>query len=90
MHGQVPYENYRKVFRAQQRHIERELNPVATASITLARTQESSSDGSSVETAGVSATLDGMIARVEALRSKACFLVPLRNFELITTYYLAI
>jgi hypothetical protein len=90
MHGQVPYENYRKVFRAQQRHIERELNPVATAVTNLAKTLEISSDGSSVEAAGVSATLDGMIARVETLRSKARFLVLLLRFELITKYHLAI
>jgi macrophage erythroblast attacher len=70
--AQVPHENYRKVFRAQQRHVERELNPVAASATSLLKTVASSPDGS-IDVAEVSSAVDGMIARVEALQRKVCF-----------------
>ncbi|KAI6116331.1 CTLH/CRA C-terminal to lish motif domain-containing protein [Pisolithus sp. B1] len=64
--ARVPYENYRKVFRASQRNIEKELGSVLSLSNDLQR--RSVADDGSLEEA-VKA-VDGMIGRVENLKRK--------------------
>ncbi|KAF9225826.1 hypothetical protein BS17DRAFT_777750 [Gyrodon lividus] len=64
--ARVPYENYRKVFRASQRNIERELGNVQTASNELQKRTK----GNEVNLEDVAKTVDGMIARVENLKRK--------------------
>jgi macrophage erythroblast attacher len=61
-HGgmQVPYENYRKIFRTSQRHVERELAAVLTTSNDLANQA----------TDDVLKSMDNMIGRVENLKRK--------------------
>lgn len=61
---QVPYENYRKVFRTSQKNIERELGAVVTAANELSKQAPDS------QTALTS--IDGMISRVEMLKRKVC------------------
>jgi macrophage erythroblast attacher len=63
---QVPYENYRKVFRASQRHIEKEFGAVQSSSSDLA--QRFKSGNLSSEDAGQA--IDAMINRVETLQKK--------------------
>lgn len=58
---QVPHENYRKVFRASQRNIERELGNVLSVSADL---QKRSKGEDAVK------AVDGMITRVENLKRK--------------------
>jgi len=62
----VPYENYRKVFRASQRNIERELGNVQTTSNELQKRTR----GNEVNLEDAAKTVDGMIARVENLKRK--------------------
>ena len=64
-HGgmQVPYENYRKIFRTSQRHVERELAAVLTTSNDLANQATSGTDD-------VLKSMDNMIGRVENLKRK--------------------
>ncbi|KAJ6588773.1 CTLH/CRA C-terminal to lish motif domain-containing protein [Mycena capillaripes] len=62
----VPYENYRKVFRTTQRHVERDLKAVQSATADLVK--ESSSVGVSSEVAIQS--IDAMINTVENLKRK--------------------
>lgn len=62
----MPYENYRKVFRASQRNIERELGNVQTSSNDLQRR----SKGNEINLEDAAKTVDGMIARVENLKRK--------------------
>ncbi|CCL99210.1 uncharacterized protein FIBRA_01225 [Fibroporia radiculosa] len=64
--ARVPYENYRKVFRASQRNIEKEFAPVQTAAHDLAK--RSKTGHSSTDDAIKS--IDGMITRVENLKRK--------------------
>ncbi|KIJ61640.1 hypothetical protein HYDPIDRAFT_115817 [Hydnomerulius pinastri MD-312] len=64
--ARVPYENYRKVFRASQRNIERELGNAQTASIELHKRTK----GNEVNLEDAAKTVDGMIARVENLKRK--------------------
>ena len=67
-HGgmQVPYENYRKIFRTSQRHVERELGAVLTASNELANRATSGT----LDTDDVLKSMDNMIGRVENLKRK--------------------
>ncbi|KAA1472045.1 hypothetical protein DENSPDRAFT_838193 [Dentipellis sp. KUC8613] len=60
--ARVPYENYRKIFRASQKNIERELGAVQSAAADLARRTPDTQD--SVR------TLETMITRVETLKRK--------------------
>ena len=67
-HGgmQVPYENYRKIFRTSQRHVERELGAVIATSNELAnRATSGALDGDDVVK-----SIDSMIGRVENLKRK--------------------
>ncbi|KAH9933054.1 CTLH/CRA C-terminal to lish motif domain-containing protein [Fomitopsis serialis] len=64
--ARVPYENYRKVFRASQKNIEKELTAVQTAANDIAKRAKS---GSSSSEDAVNA-LDSMITRVETLKRK--------------------
>ncbi|KAJ7927483.1 CTLH/CRA C-terminal to lish motif domain-containing protein [Mycena leptocephala] len=64
--ARVPYENYRKVFRTTQRHVERDLKAVQSTANDLAK--ESSSAGVSSEAAIQS--IDSMISTVENLKRK--------------------
>ncbi|KAF8842873.1 hypothetical protein BDN67DRAFT_946606 [Paxillus ammoniavirescens] len=64
--ARVPYENYRKVFRASQRNIERELGNVQTASNELQKRTK----GNEVNLEDAAKTVDGMITRVENLKRK--------------------
>ncbi|KAF9234269.1 CTLH/CRA C-terminal to lish motif domain-containing protein [Melanogaster broomeanus] len=64
--ARVPYENYRKVFRASQRNIERELGNVQTASNDLQKRTKANE----VDREDAAKTVDGMIARVENLKRK--------------------
>lgn len=63
---QVPYENYRKIFRTSQRHVERELGAVLTASNELANRATSGT----LDTDDVLKSMDNMIGRVENLKRK--------------------
>ena len=63
--ARVPYENYRKVFRATQRALEKELQQVQAAAADLARRSESPQSSSSNL-----AAVEGMIAKVEGLKRK--------------------
>ncbi|KAH0826629.1 hypothetical protein J3R83DRAFT_4995 [Lanmaoa asiatica] len=64
--ARVPYENYRKVFRASQRNIERELGNVQTTSNELQKRTK----GNEVNLEDAATAVDGMIARVENLKRK--------------------
>ncbi|KDQ58612.1 hypothetical protein JAAARDRAFT_34441 [Jaapia argillacea MUCL 33604] len=64
--ARVPYENYRRVFRATQKNIERELGAVQTSAGDLA-TRGKAGGFDSHEAANV---LEGMIVRVESLKRK--------------------
>lgn len=65
-HGsQVPYENYRKVFRTSQKYVERELGAVQNASNELLKHADSNEDNGDMVK-----SLDAMIARVEGLKKK--------------------
>lgn len=64
--AQVPYENYRKVFRTSQKNIEKEMGAVQNTANDLAKKDPSA--GSDAD-AAVKA-IDGMIARVEGLKRK--------------------
>lgn len=61
--ARVPYENYRKVFRATQRALEKELGAVQSAAAELARRPQA------VQSEALAA-VDGMILRVEGLKRK--------------------
>ena len=63
---QVPYENYRKIFRTSQRHVERELGAVLTTSNELANWATSGT----LDTDDVLKSMDNMIGRVENLKRK--------------------
>jgi len=63
---QVPYENYRKIFRTSQKNLERELNAVQSTSNELA--DGSSSGALAAEDALKS--IDNMIGKVEGLKRK--------------------
>ncbi|KAF8137503.1 CTLH/CRA C-terminal to lish motif domain-containing protein [Boletus edulis] len=62
----VPYENYRKVFRASQRNIEREFGNIQTGSNELQKRTKSNE----VNLEDAAKAVDGMIARVENLKRK--------------------
>ncbi|EGN92895.1 hypothetical protein SERLA73DRAFT_190495 [Serpula lacrymans var. lacrymans S7.3] len=64
--ARVPYENYRKVFRASQKNIERELGNVQASANDLSR-REKSGDSTPRD---ASKTVEGMIGRVENLKRK--------------------
>ncbi|KAG9313416.1 hypothetical protein JVU11DRAFT_5735 [Chiua virens] len=64
--ARVPYENYRKVFRASQRNIEREVGNVQSASNELQKRTK----GNEVDLEDAAKTVDGMITRVENLKRK--------------------
>jgi len=63
---QVPYENYRKVFRASQKNVERELGAVQSTANDLANRAASGN----VDKEEVLKSIDGMIGRVENLKRK--------------------
>jgi macrophage erythroblast attacher len=67
--SQVPYENYRKVFRTTQKNIERELVPVQTTCNDLAKQVKAGE--TSLDDAAK--TIEGMIGKVENLKRKVCF-----------------
>jgi macrophage erythroblast attacher len=64
--ARVPYENYRKVFRATQRNIERELGAVQTTANELGKREKAGMQ--SMQDAAKS--VDSMIGRVENLKRK--------------------
>ncbi|EIW55245.1 glucose-induced degradation complex subunit FYV10 [Trametes versicolor FP-101664 SS1] len=63
--ARVPYENYRKVFRASQKNIEKELGAVQNTAKDLASNKTPEADVEATTKA-----IDGMIARVEGLKRK--------------------
>ncbi|KAI0078325.1 hypothetical protein K474DRAFT_1594232 [Panus rudis PR-1116 ss-1] len=63
--ARVPYENYRKVFRSSQKHIEKEFGAVQAASSDLAKCPIDPE-----HTEETVKSIDGMIARVENLKRK--------------------
>ncbi|KAI6040890.1 CTLH/CRA C-terminal to lish motif domain-containing protein [Pisolithus marmoratus] len=64
--ARVPYENYRKVFRASQRNIEKELGSVLSLSNDLQK-RSAANEGSLEEAVKA---VDGVIGRVENLKRK--------------------
>jgi macrophage erythroblast attacher len=64
--ARVPYENYRKVFRATQRNIERELGAVLTTANELGKRAKAGVQSSQ----DASKSVDSMIGRVENLKRK--------------------
>lgn len=73
--ARVPYENYRKVFRANQRALERELTAVQTTSSDLSKRAKNGTSNSDDALKSV----DGMIGRVENLKRKARQVICLSN-----------
>jgi macrophage erythroblast attacher len=65
---QVPYENYRKVFRTSQKNIEREIGAVQSTSGDLARRAKANSEAVNAQDAIKS--IEGMIGKVENLKRK--------------------
>ena len=63
---QVPYENYRKIFRTSQRHVEREFGAVLTTSNELANRARSGTLNADDKLKSI----DNMIGRVENLKRK--------------------
>ncbi|KAM5531222.1 hypothetical protein V8D89_014812 [Ganoderma adspersum] len=63
--ARVPYENYRKVFRASQKNIEKELGAVQNIANDFTKKGSSEPDADAAVKA-----IDGMIARVEGLKRK--------------------
>ena len=61
----VPYENYRKVFRASQKNIEKEMGAVQNIANDLTKKGSAEPDADAAVKA-----IDGMIARVEGLKRK--------------------
>lgn len=72
----VPYENYRKVFRASQKNVERELGAVHNTSIELANRAAVGN----VDKEEVLKSIDGMIGRVENLKRKVCDYIQILVF----------
>ena len=68
---QVPYENYRKVFRTSQKNIEKELGAVQNTAKDLASKERPEDDVEATTKA-----IDGMIARVEGLKRKVRLDIP--------------
>lgn len=66
--ARVPYENYRKVFRSNQRTIERELGMIRDVSNELDKRAKAGTQ--SPEDAAKS--IDSMITRIENLKRKVC------------------
>ncbi|GJE85210.1 CTLH/CRA C-terminal to LisH motif domain-containing protein [Phanerochaete sordida] len=64
--ARVPYENYRKVFRASQKNIEKELGALQTAAADLARKAQSGA----VSQEDATKAVDGMLKRAENLKRK--------------------
>ncbi|KAF9467871.1 CTLH/CRA C-terminal to lish motif domain-containing protein [Collybia nuda] len=64
--ARVPYENYRKVFRTSQKHVERELGAVQSTSADLANRAKNGKVGKEE----VLNSIEGMIGRVENLKRK--------------------
>lgn len=67
---QVPYENYRKIFRTSQRHVERELGAVLTTSNELVNQATSGA----LNADDVVKSMDNMIGRVENLKRKVNYI----------------
>jgi len=65
--SQVPYENYRKVFRTTQRYIEKDFSALQTTTSDLAKR---SKDGEGVDKEDAIQNIDAMITRVENLKRK--------------------
>lgn len=65
---QVPYENYRKVFRISQKSIEKELGAVQTSANELA----ARAAAGEVDPNTAMAQIEVMVARVEGLKKKVC------------------
>lgn len=66
---QVPFENYRKVFRTSQKNIEKEFGPIQIAANELTK-QAQTGFASSEETV---TSIDNMINRIENLKRRVCF-----------------
>jgi len=77
--SKVPYENYRKVFRASQKNVERELGAVQSTSIDLANRAA----GGDADKEEVLKSIDGMIGRVENLKRKVGRFLPICAFRLM-------
>ncbi|KAF9078852.1 CTLH/CRA C-terminal to lish motif domain-containing protein [Rhodocollybia butyracea] len=64
--ARVPYENYRKVFRTSQKHIEREYGAIQSAASDIS----SSLKAGGTQASELTTTIDGMIGRVDTLKRK--------------------
>lgn len=64
--ARVPYENYRKVFRASQKNIEKELGALQTAAAELARKAQAGAVGQE----DAAKAVEGMLKRAENLKRK--------------------
>jgi len=64
--ARVPYENYRKVFRTSQKHIEKELGPIQSASNELTRRARAGQTNADE----AAKSIDQMIGRIENLKRK--------------------
>jgi len=74
---QVPYENYRKVFRTSQKNIERELGGVQSASNELL----SSASTGILSPEDAIKSIDTMIGKVENLKRKVSGMVFMNLYE---------
>ena len=82
MATKVPYENYRKVFRASQKNIEKELGAVQNIANDFTKKGSSEPDADAAVKA-----IDGMIARVEGLKRKVRSGSPhisLKNYDILS------
>jgi macrophage erythroblast attacher len=64
--ARVPYENYRKVFRTSQKHVEREYGAIQSAATDISKSLKSRDPNG----ADVAAAIDGMIGRIDTLKRK--------------------
>jgi len=64
--AQVPYENYRKVFRTSAKHIEREFNAVQNTSKDISSRFKSEN----VSNEDLVSSIDNMIGRMQTLKRK--------------------
>ena len=82
--ARVPYENYRKVFRSNQRIIERELGVVQNMVNELNKRAKTGAPSSQEAVKSI----DNMIARTENLKRKVCFHVyPYNNLTEVEPSY---
>lgn len=78
---QVPYENYKKIFRTQQKNVEKDFTAIQSSSNDmLSKTRQGT-----LQSEDALKAIDGMIGRVENLKRKVCIphtvLIEMQSFH---------